>query len=85
MSYFFQKGKKYDIVLFVYLRAIPPRLSIKLQWLEWQQYLILYSKTHVTIGLSTRDVEAAILLTASAPTPIASASTNKQREKDRWP
>jgi len=34
-------------------------------------------------GLITRDVEAAILTTVSASTPIASASTNKKRENDR--
>jgi len=32
-----------------------------------------------------RDVEAVISSTASASTPIASASTNKKRENDRWP
>ena len=42
------------------------------------------------VHVQTRDIEAAILSTASASTPIASASTasastNKKQENDRWP
>ena len=48
-------------------------------------YLSLIREWSTHDGVHIRDVEAAISSTACASTPVASASTNKKRENDRWP